>query len=253
MALINAAIIGQLIKASNKPSTAGGGGYTANSTTLDGLTNTVKKNSNLTGLSNTNVGCISFWVKFNGGDGNTMYIIDNGASHFFVKRVSDGTLAVQGFDTGGTRILDIEYTGTSTFIAGTGYHHVMCGWNASAGYMLVNGSSANVTVFTLPGATAIDYGGGSVWNLGADGPGGSHGLNGCISELWFASQDVASSVNSAFESGGHPKSLGSDGSTPTGTAPQCYLKNPFGTFGTNSGTGGDFDQTDGTLSSCTAP
>jgi len=46
--------------------------------------------------------------------------------------------------------------------------------------------------------------------------------------------------------GGKPVSLGSDGSTPTGTAPTVYLKNPFGTFQNNLGGGGNFTVT-GTL------
>jgi hypothetical protein len=66
-----------------------------------------------------------------------------------------------------------------------------------------------------------------------------------ISEFWFSETQYVDYTNPAvralFEaSGGHPGSLGVDGSLPTGIAPNLYFRSPYTAFGTNSGTGGNF-------------
>ena len=38
-----------------------------------------------------------------------------------------------------------------------------------------------------------------------------------------------------------PVDCGSDGTTPTGTAPAIYMRNDINAYGTNAGTGGNFD------------
>lgn len=233
--------------------TNGVAAFTANATTFDGATTSVRKSTDLSTLTDTNIGLVSFWVKIAGGNGNTMYLIDNGSAHFFVNRKSDNTLTCQGFNSGGSRILDIEYTDATKFVAGMAWTHVLIGWNSGAGYMLVNGSAANVTVFSFPSVGNINFIGSGSWTTSCDGA-ASHVMNGCVAELWFDAQDQPSSINSSFESGGHPVSLGATGAIPTGKQPAVYLKDPFGTYGNNSGYGGNFNLIDVALSACgTAP
>ena len=66
-----------------------------------------------------------------------------------------------------------------------------------------------------------------------------------ISEFWFSETQYVDFTSAAtralFEApGGHPGNLASDGSGPTGSPPILYLRNPYNSFGTNSGTGGSF-------------
>jgi len=66
-----------------------------------------------------------------------------------------------------------------------------------------------------------------------------------ISEFWFSETQYVDYTNPAvraqFEApGGHPGYLGSDGSLPTGSPPILYLRSPYSSFVTNSGTGGSF-------------
>ena len=46
---------------------------------------------------------------------------------------------------------------------------------------------------------------------------------------------------------GKPVDLGTDGSTPTGTAPFMYMRNPYDSFDTNNGSGGGWFSLTGTL------
>jgi hypothetical protein len=101
-----------------------------------------------------------------------------------------------------------------------------------------------------------------VWSYAS----GNHGIannafggslyTGCLSEMYLnAGQYLDLSVagnRSLFSSNSHPISLGSDGSIPTGTQPQLYLKDPAATAGNNSGTMGNFTINGGPLSSCSA-
>ena len=90
------------------------------------------------------------------------------------------------------------------------------------------------------------------WGVGSTTLGASK-LNACLSEFWVSNEYIDLSVEANrrkfIDSSGKPVDLGSDGSTPTGTAPLIYLPNPSGTFENNAGTGGNFTVT-GALTAC---
>jgi len=80
-------------------------------------------------------------------------------------------------------------------------------------------------------------------------------LNGCLSELWFDDQYLDLSVQANREkfrtAAGKPKNLGSDGSTPTGTAPSHYFKSASPNAEVNDGTGEDFvEGAEGAIAAC---
>ncbi len=76
---------------------------------------------------------------------------------------------------------------------------------------------------------------------------GTLGFNGLLSEFFFTDQllDLSNPANllKLRTAGGKPANLGLTGSTPTGTTPRIYLHNPYSTFQTNVGTGGNFTVT----------
>ncbi|MGA2017577.1 MAG: immunoglobulin domain-containing protein [Opitutaceae bacterium] len=74
---------------------------------------------------------------------------------------------------------------------------------------------------------------------------GQYGATFDICEFWFSETQYVDFTNAAnrglFEgSGDHPGSLGTNGALPTGSPPILYLRSPYSSFGTNSGTGGSF-------------
>jgi hypothetical protein len=64
-------------------------------------------------------------------------------------------------------------------------------------------------------------------------------FNGQMCELYLNTTQYLNDPTN-FASGGKPISLGSNGELPTGTAPIVYLRSPYTSFNTNSGTGGNF-------------
>ena len=94
------------------------------------------------------------------------------------------------------------------------------------------------------------------WGVGGL-PDGTLKLDGSIAELWFApgvyiDLSVEENRRKFITDALRPANLGSDGSTPTGSAPLIYLSGATSSWHTNKGTGGGFtengDLTDSTSS-----
>jgi hypothetical protein len=66
-------------------------------------------------------------------------------------------------------------------------------------------------------------------------------FDGAVSDTWFDTTyiDFTNSSNRLkfVTSSGGPEDLGSDGSTPTGSAPDFFLSGPAASYGTNLGSG----------------
>ena len=78
-----------------------------------------------------------------------------------------------------------------------------------------------------------------------------------LSEIWFDTTffDLSMSANRLkfIDVNGYPVNLGSDGSTPTGSQPILYLKNPAASVGTNSGSGGNLTANGTFVAASTSP
>jgi chitodextrinase len=228
--------------------------YVANATSFNGTANYMSRNADFTGLADSNQGLLSFWIKLASGNSTTQKIFVEGNGHFEIYRGSDNWLYIRGYNSAGTRILDVEYSSPNLFVAGMPWTHVCLSWNSAGAWLQVNGSTVNGTVFAFPSSGNVNLSGGGQWWFGADAV-NSHLLNGCVSEFWFNPEYQATNIVDAFrDSGtGNPRDLGANGSLPTGSQPVIYLKNPFDSFGVNSGSGGSFGTSGGAFSSCTAP
>lgn len=238
---------------------ASGGGFSANATTFAGDGQAYLQNTASFGGADGNTGIFSVWVKPNA-SGTIERIIYSTAGHVRMARVSDNTVEIVLTDSAGTTLIHANSTGTIT--ADGNWHHVIASWDRATDNNItfaVDGTTGTtITTFlsTAEDPDPIDYEL-FLWNIG--GLGGTDDMNGCLSEVYIApNQFIDLTVQANREkwrsSGGSPVDLGSDGSTPTGTAPRGYFKNEFSTFTTNSGTGGNFSKEGTTaLTSCTAP
>jgi hypothetical protein len=228
--------------------------------------------TSLTGIADSKVGLVSLWFKLTDSldatrrttsgtnvflgskypntiwtktDGNTRRILATQAARFTVALNSVGRLHTAGQNASGTSIFNQQ---TKQNIGTDGWTHVMASWNLGTGasHMYVNGYTQQQAVTTLTD-DSIDYTNG-IWTVGALNTSGTVAtyFPGSLSELYFANEylDLSDADNREkfidVDAVG-PVSLGSDGSTPTGTQPLIYLQ--FATssaLGTNSGSGGDF-------------
>ncbi|MGH7240573.1 MAG: hypothetical protein ACREHG_11020, partial [Candidatus Saccharimonadales bacterium] len=227
-------------------------GYIANAVKFNGSTTYLEKTTELTGLADSKVGTISVWIRIDGGESGDLLVKTpgSGSSAFnFSWAVGTGSMQINvvGRNSAGTLIL--ELSSTTSYSPSTTWLNILASWDLSLGttnLYINDASDKNAVIATND---TINYTQAGTWRVAAFKSFVSL-FDGCIAELWadFTSCiDFATATNRAkFISGGGPVDLGSDGSTPTGTAPILYLKNDASTFGTNAGTGGNLTAT-GTL------
>jgi hypothetical protein len=235
--------------------------YSANATTFAGDGQAYMNNETGTFASNGNTWIISVWVKFAATSGQEEIIYSTSGLIRMFRSGGDNKVYILFKEAGADEI--VVEAGTSTAFTDTNWHHIITSGNrANANdvkfYVDGNSQTDNILTFVTTGTDPdpIKFSA-FAWFIG--GLNTTDDMNGCLSEFYIApGQSIDLTVQANREkwrsAGGAPVSLGSDGSTPTGTAPRGYFKNAFGTFPTNSGTGGNFTKQGTTaFTSCTAP
>jgi hypothetical protein len=145
--------------------------------------------------------------------------------------IAGGTLRVIAQDVAQTNpvYLKNDSTPLNTWV------QVCCSWNAgTAVQMYVNGSSANTTILGNTNSTLNPSAASSIGDLYG---GGLPSAASDLGQVWYNDSfiDFSNPANLAkFYSSG-PVSVGSDGSTPTGSAPRLFLDGAVGSWLTNKG------------------
>ena len=203
----------------------------------------------------------SFWFNLADSDDNVQVFFQSysSANKFLLQRspvggAQDNNLALVGRDASGNLNLYVEsllnangqFDSTSR---STGWNHVLCSGNlaTSTAHLYANGVSILDTTSDHYVNSDIDFTG--------DFYIGGTSLYSEIAEFWLDDSyiDFSSSTNREKfrSSGGAAVDVGSDGSTPTGSAPLVYLHlDSFETgnnFASNAGTGGDLSVIAGAL------
>tara|TARA_R100000995_G_scaffold22719_1_gene9798 strand:- start:711 stop:1484 length:774 start_codon:yes stop_codon:yes gene_type:complete len=215
----------------------------------------LERGADLTGNTDNNFFSFSYWYRYdatdNGTGGTNIYESDNNK----IKIVHTATGTAVEARTSPIAFTAVEgHFGTHLFHADTTKWHHACG-NLDA-------TSNTNTTFFIDDADEKNYAqdGGSGHDIDHTQPdhtigareGGTHKIEMSIYELWLApGQDVRMSTTSNrrkfINADLTPVSLGSDGSTPTGTAPLIYMTGGPSEFVTNKGTGGNFSVSAGAL------
>lgn len=220
-------------------------------TDFDGTNDYMTRGADLTGNADGKLGLISFWYRLDGGDAARMGVVQNKDSFVILERNASDKWQIRTARAAGGKILDLSTSNSHT--SGVGWHHCCMCWDlgaASSGHIFIDDVEDTVeTTFTDDSSdyTRDDHG------IGASSA-GSIKFNGCLSEIYvnYAEySDLSTEANrrkfvtAAVEA----VDLGSDGSTPTGTAPIMYFPNSSATFEQNEGSGGDLTVT-GSLAAC---
>jgi hypothetical protein len=212
------------------------------------------RTSDYDGLVNGKVGTISVWFRQNvvfDGSGTARYPFQNiyGSLHLYMGSSNRMRIALYGSSS----YIWSVYTSVDSFKSTEGWVHFVTSWDLgnTVGHVYVNGVSDQASVTAGPTDEEIDYTKGK-WGWGASStPSGP--INGDMAQWYFNSTEyidlsVASNLKKFYDGG--PVDLGSDGSTPTGTAPIMFINRTatgaVTEFNTNAGTGGDMVLT-GTL------
>ena len=228
-------------------------GYTYTSTGFGGSSH-IKVAANLTGIADSKVFCFSAWIKITGGDGTTRMIMsayDGGTNRRAALLITSTNVLNLIFRNAASAIIFDGRLASGTLTTSTGWFHLaFSGDLATTAYKIyVNGS--DVSDYNANTNDTIDYnmaGGAPEWDIfGVED--GSFRVTGLVSEFYFANEylDLSTNLTKFRTVGGKPENLGTDGSTPTGTQPLIYLKNAYSSFGTNSGSGGNWTVAGSTL------
>lgn len=167
-----------------------------------------------------------------------------------------------GFSSGAPRILLrdqdkntlIDVTADTASTNGA-WNHILISWDLTAGntfaddfHMYMNGVDVKpVSASTFTVGTEVEWGTGnafaSTYRMGII---DNTGLSATIKHsAWYLAIDqyldfsVVSNLRKFIDADGDPVALGTDGSRPTGTAPDFYFDDPVATLLTNRGTDGD--------------
>jgi len=228
--------------------------YEVNAVNFDGTNDYLTRGAGLTGATDTKTGTFSFWFKKNGADGVSYQVIDSTGNAFTVLINGSNKIRVQAENVGGTVILQI-FTSSSVLAADV-WHHFIAAWSLGSGIgqIYLDDVSDIAASPTLTDDT-IDY---TIANWGVGGGlSGTNKFNGDFAEVWFATTYLDISISSNrrkfIDALGRPVNLGSNGSTPTGTAPIIYQTGATATWHTNSGSGGGFTENGELTDAATSP
>lgn len=221
---------------------------------FDGTNDYLTRGAGFTGAADSKTGIYSAWLRLDGGNGADLTLVQGTGSFVRFFRASTGVFTFNCFSSGATQLLGMS--SSTTYAASSSWINILAAWNVGSGVaqMYVNDVDVRAGSPTVVDGS-IDY---TLANWGICGE-VTAGLkmNGAICEVYFAPGqylDISSAANrQKFIYLGKPADLGSDGSTPTGTAPILYLKNAYDTFNVNSGTGGNLTLTGTLTASATSP
>ncbi len=226
--------------------------YVANAVDFDGSSDNIERGADLTGVADGKLGTLSMWLRTDGGNGIQLNIIRTlDPRNFRFHRSSDNTFRLRIRNAADATRIQVD--SSSAFTASSAWIHVLAAWDANTpeAHLFIDGVNDEAGGSTEIDDT-LDYTNGD-WGIGAS-VGGANRYNGCIAELYlnlseFVDITQASERAKFRDDSGRPIDLGSDGSTPTGTAAIVYLNGDSTNFQTNQGTGGNFSVT-GSLTDC---
>ena len=234
--------------------------YTANNATVfDGINDGLYVNRT-TDLITTTGSMISVWLKFNTLTGvRAIASCRTSGTYFTWWQINAGFFIRLGDDVVSVTVNRYRYNWNGTiapFVNIGEWNHFIFSDNGSSFQFYLNGVAAD---FSEPQWTETNYDPsypGSFLSSAAPndrlGVGANYGstnnvermFDGEMAEFYLnAFQGLDLSVNNNIEKfikNGKPVDLGSDGSLPTGSQPEFYLKNPFDTFQNNLGSYGNF-------------
>lgn len=227
-------------------SAAAAGGYEANAVTFDGTNDWLNRGADLTGVSNSKKGIISFWFQFQGSDGSQQYIISGGNNNWYIRKETDNKFTILLGDSGGSPA--IAFTSTSAYTADGNWHHFLASWDANdptdSSYLYIDDADDRATVTTAIDAT-LGYSG-TEHIIGSEAS-GNRPINAEIADMYInlvTSLDLSTESNRRkfIDDEDKPVNLGDDCSEPTGSQSIICFTNPTATWNISVGSGGGFTE-----------
>jgi len=220
--------------------------YAINGVHFDGTNDYLTRGAGLTGAADGKKGIFSAWFKFDAAaDASSVRMFTSVTTNIAVEvaRISSGAIRVVMRNSAESTILSMN--SSATYNSADGWIHMLASWDLANSYaeMYINDVSDDGTP-TIVNDT-VDYTN-SDWVIGAHRD-LSGKTNGDMADFYFNTVSnldlsVESNRRKFISASGRAVSLGSDGSTPTGTAPIIFLSGATAGWETNDGSGGGFTE-----------
>lgn len=227
-----------------------GASFSALGVHFDGANDYLTRGAGLTGAADGKVGIVSFWYKMTGGDGALQNIFEAADQAFGVRRETSNAMRILA-----NGCLDITSSTTTHSSSMADWAHFLCSWDLANAFakMYINGADVSGSPTIINAAIDLTQTG---WTIGARSD-GTFKIDADMAELYInlaATLDITVQANrEKFNLAGVPVDLGSDGSTPTGTAPIVYQSGALATWPTNKGSGGGWTVTGALTASADNP
>jgi len=225
--------IGATVYSKNTPGIAGILGAT-----FDGTNDYLSYASDYTGLVDGKVGIVALRIRMNGGDGVAQTVLSTRLDRLIIERSASNKISAVGKNSAGSFIL----IGSSTIdIIVDGYYDILMSWDMAGVFQCYVDDAPSTTSIVHTDDT-IEYATGA-HKVGTDNLGVGR-LNADVSFVYqnlseYLDFSVEANRRKFFTSSGAVVDMGSDGSTPTGTPPDLFLRGDYTTFESNkSGNGG---------------
>lgn len=229
--------------------TPSGSSTTFGGVLFDGASDYYVRSTDLTDAEDQYGGTFSCWVKFvgAGGDGLNQTIFRNNSGSLAITKRTDNKLSF--FFRDEAAAVSFTKVTTATFVAGGGWHHILCSWNtnAAAGHKVcqiyIDDVAAAVST-TDAGAAFLVNSSDASWAYGGSTSGGNK-LFGALAELWYlegtyTDLSVTTNRRGFVTAAVEAEDMGVNGEDAVGSSPSIYVHGPVNIFGSNYGTGGTF-------------
>lgn len=219
---------------------------------FDGDNDYLLRGADLTGSANSKLGIFSGWFKMDA-DGGQIDWITNTSNNFQIAKLTDNKFRIFGANPGTV----LSATSTGTIVIADGWTHLCAAWDLANGIaqMFINGNDVSPSSPTIVD-TAIDYTQAD-WSICATIAAGLK-MDGDVAQLYCNIEEtidlsVGENLRKFINRNSRPVDMGSDGSTPTGTAPRLFFNSATATWHTNDGTGGGFTENGEITDAATSP
>ena len=229
--------------------------YVANAVNFNGTDTWLTRGADYTSNANSDQVLISMWLRMQGGDGSTQTfsVQQASASAYQIQRNSSNKWRFSGLTTAGGNRTDVTFD--TSLVVASGWKHILFAKNGTT----LQGYLSDVEDLGTPSQNSagdIDLTQ-SDHSLGAQVGGGAK-CDCDMAEIYIAFGqylDISSEANRRkfIDDNGKPVDLGSDGSTPTSTAPTLFLSGDTSTWHTNLGSGGGMTENGTLTTASTSP
>lgn len=230
----------------------GGGGVLGAASDFDGTNDHMERGGDFTGNTDGKLLTLSTFIRFNATPTTARRVIQSrgGTNGIFFGTGVSSEVEITAWNSANSLVLNVD--GVDSLTTGQWYH-IMASFdmsNAARRHLYVDDvDKLNVSTYVDDN---IDFTQTNHYIASNEASGNL--LNGCLSELYinydeYIDLSIEANRRLFIDASVKPVDLGSDGSTPTGNAPIGYWNNPFGSFETNKGTGGNMTVT-GALTEC---